>query len=115
MSIFHVALPHLESLHLGAGCFLDFGRTAVYVRRLGESLTTVVLNPDSLSHREVEILMNALDTLRKLYLSVTNLSPELLHLLATKLPSLNFLKLFFRGVCVSDVLAWALNVRIRKR
>jgi hypothetical protein len=104
-AIFHVALPHLESLKLGSGCFLDLGLTAAYVRRLGESLTIVMLDPDRLSFCEAEIMMNAFAgraTLRTLYLSVTNLSPELLDLLATKLPGLSFLKLTFRGVCVSE-------------
>ena len=42
-TIFHVALPHLESLKLGAGCFLDLGLTAAYVpvQRFGNSLTTL--------------------------------------------------------------------------
>jgi hypothetical protein len=104
-SIFHIALPHLESLRLGPGCFLDFKLTAAYIQRLGNSLTTARLYPHRLSYLQAKILVNAFSgrtTLRKLYLAVNNLSPELLDLLATKLPHLTFLKLEFSGVCVSE-------------
>jgi hypothetical protein len=84
---------------------VDFELTAAYIQRLGNFLTTVKLDPDRLSYPGAKTLMDAFSgqtTLRRLHLSVDNLSPELLDLLATKLPGLTLLKLGFNGVCVSE-------------
>jgi hypothetical protein len=51
-----VALPRLESLTLWPGKYLNLGRTAAYLRRLGDSLTTVILDGNTLSFSELEAI-----------------------------------------------------------
>jgi hypothetical protein len=97
-----IALPGLESLTLST---LDLHRAATYLGRVGDSLTTLVLEHGSLACSDVETVVNAFggrDMLRTLHLSVLYLSPGLFDLLAAKLPGLNFLKLIFSGVCISE-------------
>jgi hypothetical protein len=81
--VFHLPMPHVESLELGAGCFLDMGLTTAYIQQF-KGLTTLSLEKVlHLCYDQATILLKAIsacDMLRTLSLSVFRLTPQLLDL-----------------------------------
>jgi hypothetical protein len=97
---FRVALPHLQSLRLGSGCWWDLGLTAAWLQKFEESLTRLVLDRWRFTFHEVETIVNVFRRrgLHSLYLSVHHMTPELVDMLERTLPGLVFLQLRFAGV-----------------
>ena len=101
--VFHIPLSstRLESLCLGSGCFFDLGHTVTYLQQF-DGLKTLSLDSGiPFSYTIVQTLIDALterNTLQKLSIKLSWLTPELLDRLATKLPSLKFLSLLFRRI-----------------
>jgi hypothetical protein len=96
--VFRVTLPCLESLELGSGCCDNVGITAVYLQQYTRSLTRLKLERTHLSFQEVEVLLDVLtehSKLQSLTIDVQHFSPQLLDLLAIKLPSLDHLHMVF--------------------
>lgn len=93
-----IPLTRLEVLDIGLNMFRDLHRTAIYLNRLQNPLTSLTLrrrDPKLLQY-EVEVLINALAMpyyLTDLVLTVKFLTPPLLALLAAKLPALEKLSL----------------------
>jgi hypothetical protein len=103
--VFHIALPRLESLELGGGCFTNLEKMGTYLRQYAHSLTVLKFERRHLLFREVEVLLEVLtghDKLRSLSVHVLHLTPELLDLLAMKLPSLDHLYVMFQFVLPSQ-------------
>jgi hypothetical protein len=104
--LFHVALPHLESLELGSSCFSDCKQISVYLSQFTRSLMVFNLERTKLPYNDVVMLMNAFpeqNQLRYLTISVEHLTPELLDFLAMKLHDLEHLHLMFQSICVASV------------
>ena len=101
---FRVPLPHLRSLNLGSGCWWDVGLTAAWLQQFEASLSCLILDRWRFSFRQVETIVNvfARRGLHTLYLSVYNMTPELVDMLEKSLPGLGFLQLKFAGVCASE-------------
>ena len=97
--IFHIALPCLELLELGSGCCTNLQMTATYLQQYAHSLKYLKLEHAHLAFQEVKILLTVLaehDNLRSLSIYVRYLTPELLDLLAKKLPSLDHLYVMYQ-------------------
>ncbi|KAF8236955.1 hypothetical protein L208DRAFT_1390023 [Tricholoma matsutake] len=101
---FSVALPHLQSITLGSGCWWDLGLTAAWLQNFNKSLTCLILDRWRFSFQEVETIVNVFTGpgLHSLYLSVHQMTPELVDMLERKLPWLIFLQLRFTAVCTSE-------------
>ena len=100
-----IALPRLESLELGGGCFTNLEKIGTYLWPYARSLTVLKFERRHLLFREVEVLLEALtrhDKLRSLSMYVLHLTPELLDLLAMKLPYLDHLYIIFKFVFPSQ-------------
>jgi hypothetical protein len=103
--VFHIALPRLESLELGGRCFTNLEKIGTYLRQYAHSLTVLKLERRHLLFREVEVLLEVLtghDKLQCLTMYVLHLTPELLDLLAMKLPSLDHIYMIFQFVFPSQ-------------
>jgi hypothetical protein len=103
--VFRIALPRLESLELGGACFTNLEKIGAYLQQYAHSLTALKFEHRHLSFREVEVLLEVFtghDKLRSLSMHVLHLTPELLDLLAMKLPSLDHLYVMFQFVFPSQ-------------
>jgi len=90
-----VVLPHLEYLDIDLTYFVSLSGIILYLQRFN-SLTHLVLRTRRFLYEEVEPVISVLGgRLKMLALKVRLLSPELLGLLAMKLPCLDRLHLLF--------------------
>jgi hypothetical protein len=99
---FRVVLPCLESLVLGQECCRYWEQIPGYLRKHAPTLVTLKLVNIYISFQQVEELVEQLaehDKLRSLTISIYCVTPELLDLLAIKLPSLGHLSMVFRRLC----------------
>lgn len=99
----YVALPYLESLELG---WTSLENTVAYVQQYARSLTVLKVERQRLLFRDVELLLNVLtkhgaSEPRSLTIEPYFLNPELLDLLAIKLPFLDQLYMKFEYIIPS--------------
>jgi len=102
--LFRVRLPNLESLTLGLGCLLDLDEAVTYAGQFGGSLTRLKFLGGLFPYHRVETMVSVFsrqDNLRTLHIIMDHLSPEFFDLLATQLPSLDTLCLFFHWLNMS--------------
>jgi hypothetical protein len=94
----HVKIPNLRFLELGTRYFADdIGQTADYLKQFRTSLTSLILRSKRFTLLEVNLIVSpfAGTKLHKLHMAVLHFSPDLLDLLAMKLPNLHQLELEF--------------------
>jgi len=95
-----VKLPNLEVLDLWTELYPDILRTSKYLHQFQDTLVSLWL-PNMLTYPEIDDIVSAFaqkDKLRKLRLSVNALIPEVLALLAMKLPSLDTFHVHFNTI-----------------
>ncbi|KAG6830231.1 hypothetical protein H0H92_001671 [Tricholoma furcatifolium] len=101
-----VELPKLQVLDLDIELYDDIVQTVVYLGQFRYSLISLKLFVNILSYDDIVHVVETFsqqDRLKELYVSVDVLSPQLLTLLATNLPSLETLHLEFDRLSSSIV------------